>query len=93
MQIVNLHLIEEFKRVHAEAGRPMKEWIDRTSGAEWTKPVDVRRMFSSASFVEDYVIFNIGGNKYRLLTEIFYRLKRVNILRVGTHREYDKWKF
>lgn len=92
MQIANLHIIEKFKRVHTGIGKPIKEWVNKTLAANWKTPGDVRKIFSSASFVKSFVIFNIGGNKYRLLTRIFYDLKVVDILKIGTHDEYDRWK-
>ena len=84
MQVANLRLIENFKRIHVGAGKPLKGWLDKTIDANWKIPMDVKEIFASASFVKQFVIFNIGGNKYRLLTRIFYELQIVDILKVGT---------
>ena len=64
------------------------------SRAEWKSPADVKSMFgASVDFVADSrVIFDIAGNKYRLLVHVAYRFKRVLIKFVGTHAEYDKIK-
>lgn len=70
----------------------MREWVEKVFAAEWKTPADIKKIFASASFVKGYVIFNVGGNKYRLLTEILYNMRKVRILRVGTHAEYDRWK-
>jgi mRNA interferase HigB len=92
MQIANVRLIENFKRRYAGSRVSIEDWANKTFAANWAQPGDVREIFSSASFVKDFVIFNIGGNKYRLLTRIFYKLKVVDILKVGTHEDYDRWK-
>lgn len=92
MQIRNLHVIDRFKNAHADARAPMNEWIAKTLAADWSTTADLRETFGSASFVKRFVIFNIGGNKYRLLAEILYRAKTVRIYKAGTHDEYGRWK-
>ncbi len=60
----------------------------------WHSWADVRAEFGTGSIVGNCVVFNIGGNKYRLITRILYRSQKVFILKVMTHAEYDanKWK-
>ncbi|MGL5095108.1 MAG: type II toxin-antitoxin system HigB family toxin, partial [Planctomycetia bacterium] len=60
----------------------------------WRSWSDVKAEFGSASLVGNCVVFNIGGNKYRLATRILYRSRKVFVLRVMTHAEYDEksWK-
>lgn len=59
--------------------------------AEWSRPTDIKEMFRSADVLaNDRVAFNIGGNKYRLITAVHYRGRRIYIRFVGTHAEYDK---
>jgi mRNA interferase HigB len=59
--------------------------------AEWSRPTDIKEMFRSADILaNDRVVFNIGGNKYRLVAAVHYRGKRVYIRFVGTHSEYDR---
>ena len=61
------------------------------SKVEWSGPADVRVMFGSADFVADNrVIFDIGGNKFRIVARVSYRFKRVLVKFIGTHREYDQ---
>ena len=76
----------------APAGRvPLRAWHSAVSKAEWATTADIREMSRSADFVADNrVIFNIGGNKYRLSVHVSYEYKRVLIKFIGTHREYDK---
>ena len=59
--------------------------------AEWSRPTDVKSMFRSADILSNgRAIFDIGGNKYRLVVAIHYRGKRIYVRFIGTHKEYDK---
>lgn len=59
--------------------------------AEWRTPQDVRNDFNSVDFVgDDRVIFDIGGDSYRLVVRISYPFKQVLVKFVGTHAEYDR---
>ena len=79
------------QRGRADAEQPLLAWFRETESAIWRSPSDIKKRFASASFVgNDRVIFNIGGNKYRLVVAIRYDLQIVFIRFVGTHSEYDK---
>lgn len=69
-------------------------WFRIAKKASWQNLADVRSTFATADAVEQWTVFNIKGNKYRLITEINYRIRRVYIRHVLTHAEYDqeKWK-
>jgi mRNA interferase HigB len=55
--------------------------------------LDIKARYSSASFLSDNrVVFNVKGNKYRLLVKVGFNLQTVIIQRIGTHAEYDKWE-
>jgi mRNA interferase HigB len=59
--------------------------------ANWTKPTDVKLMFRSADILRnERVVFDIGGNKYRMVAAVHYRGKRVYVRFIGTHAEYDQ---
>jgi len=65
--------------------------VSVVKAADWSKPTDMKAMFRSADILaNDRVVFNIGGNKYRLVVAVHYRDKRVYIRFVGTHAEYDR---
>jgi len=75
---------------HADAQSPLLSWYGHALHAEWTTPADVKADFGTASILKNgRVVFNIHGNKYRLITEIHYPAKIVFIKFVGTHKEYD----
>jgi mRNA interferase HigB len=91
MNVIALKALRDFWATHPQAEGPLKAWYALVSKAEWAGPADVRAQFNSADFVADNrVIFNIGGNKYRLIVRVAYLHKRVLIKFVGTHNEYDK---
>jgi mRNA interferase HigB len=74
-----------------DAEPPLRAWAHIVRAAEWAKPTDVKLMFRSADILaNDRVIFDIGGNKYRLVAAVHYRGKRVYVRFVGTHQDYDR---
>lgn len=75
----------------SDSEQALKAWFAETSKAQWTTPADIKRDYRNASFVADNrVVFNIAGNKYRLVVHVNYRLGIVLTKFIGTHREYDK---
>jgi mRNA interferase HigB len=65
--------------------------VSVVKAADWSKPTDIKDMFRSADVLaNDRVVFNIGGNKYRLVVAVHYRGKRVYVRFVGTHAAYDR---
>ena len=75
---------------HADARDPVMAWNLQVKAADWASPTDVKRDFRSASILKDgRAVFNIAGNKYRLVVWINYAYRVVYIRFVGTHRQYD----
>jgi mRNA interferase HigB len=73
-----------------DAEQPLRAWVHIVKAADWSKPTDVKKMFNSADLLVDgRVIFDIGGNKYRLVAAVHYRGKRVYVRFIGTHKEYN----
>lgn len=75
----------------AEARQPLLAWFKEVEAASWNRPADIKRLYRSADFVGDGgVIFNIGGNRYRLIVWVKYSAILVRIKWVGTHAAYDE---
>ena len=75
----------------ADAEMPLRAWHAETRAARWRSPAEVRSPFRTASILKSgRVVFNIAGNKYRLVAEIRYDLGIVFVRFVGTHAEYDR---
>ena len=80
-----------FWKIHPRAEGPLNAWYAIVRAAQWRDPRDVRARFGSADFVGDNrVVFDIGGNNYRVVVRISYRFKQVLIKFVGTHADYDR---
>ncbi|HEY5412774.1 MAG TPA: type II toxin-antitoxin system HigB family toxin [Caulobacteraceae bacterium] len=90
MHVISRKRLKDFWEIHPQAEGPLRAWFRAASMAEWSSSHDVRTQFGSADFVGDRVVFDIGGNKYRLVVHIAYRFKRLLIRFVGTHEEYDR---
>ncbi len=75
---------------------PLRAWYTHVSNksVDWKNWTDIKAEFASASHVGNCVVFNIGGNKYRLIVRVLFPSHKVFILKVMTHKEYDdgKWK-
>jgi mRNA interferase HigB len=72
---------------------PLTAWHSHVSHCDWTNWAEVRSEYATADLVGSGVVFNIGGNKYRLVTRILYVCHKVFVLKVMTHAEYDKQKW
>lgn len=92
MEIVNSVELLRFGMRHARARSSLDSWIKATTQATWKSFKDVRQVFRSADIVKDLVIFDIGGNNYRLIASIDYNDQRIHILEIMTHSEYDRWQ-
>ncbi len=81
----------DFWKRHPEAEQSLRAWFSEAVHALWEQPKDIKARFSSASFLTNSrVVFNIEGNKYRLVAHVRYEMGRMYIRFVGTHAEYDK---
>ncbi len=94
MQIIAKRKLREFWTIHNQAEAPLKAWYALVVKADWSSPQDVKDEFgNTVDFVADNrIIFDIGGNKFRLIVHVTYRFKRVLIKFVGTHEEYNRIK-
>ena len=94
MRVVSRKALREFVRAHKDAETPLDDWYRIAKRLRWTGLVDVRKTYPHADAVGEFTIFNIGGNKYRLVTHIHYRTGKVYIRHVMTHEEYSRgnWK-
>jgi len=94
MRILGLPKLEEFKRNHADARRPLDAWRLEVESTEWQTSQDIKQSYRNADFLADNrVIFNIKGNTYRLAVQVRYRNGLVVVEWIGTHAEYSKKRF
>lgn len=91
--IVALRTLKEHWEIpgRADSEQQLKAWYQEVKMAEWKTPNDIKAQYKSASIVGDNrIVFNICGNKYRLVVKVNYISEWVFIRFVGTHKEYDK---
>jgi mRNA interferase HigB len=94
MKVVGRDKLVAFWARHTAAKSALETWFNETQEATWAKPKDIKDRYRSASFLADNrVIFNIRGNRYRLVVKVRYRNGIVLIEWVGTHAQYDKQRF
>ena len=94
MKIIAKPILRNFWFKNQNAKIPLLDWYQQSRKASWDNLADAKKLFQHADLVGECVVFNIGGNKYRLITKINYRAKIIYIRFVLTHKEYDqnKWK-
>lgn len=99
MRVISLKPLREFWDHHQDAEAPLKLWYKTTKDSTWSSLQDLRRTYPHADGVktsggETLTVFNIGGNKYRLIVRIRYDYQLVNVRAVLTHEDYDEgdWK-
>jgi mRNA interferase HigB len=91
MRVLSRSTLREFWKRHAGAEQPLKAWFAEAVRASWKRPQHVRNEYPSASFVADNrIVFNIAGNKYRLVVHVNYHYQTVYIKFIGTHAEYER---
>jgi mRNA interferase HigB len=94
MHVISRKKLGEAAAKYSDLDGPLDAWFHIAKAASWRSMADVRRTFSSADAVGKWTVFNIKGNKYRLIAEINYTFGRIYIRHVLTHAEYDRgdWK-
>ncbi len=92
MQVIAKRTLREFLSRHPAAETPLKLWYARAARARWVRPADLRAQFGATiDFVTgNRTIFDVGGNKYRLVVKIDYGVGLVLIRFVGVHAAYDR---
>lgn len=94
MHIISRKRLKEAALRHRDLEAALDAWFRIAKRASWQSLAEARRTFSNADSVGKWTVFNIKGNKYRLVAEINYRFQRLYIRHVLTHSEYsqEKWK-
>ncbi|HNC94787.1 MAG TPA: type II toxin-antitoxin system HigB family toxin [Myxococcota bacterium] len=91
MRLYNRSTLRAFWEQHSTAEEPLRRWYKDVKNAAWKGPADIKNSYSSASFIgSDRVVFNIGGNSYRLICRIDYRNQVVQVRFLGTHAAYNQ---
>ncbi len=90
MRIIARKTLREFWQEHPDAEQSLQAWYHDVKQAIWRNPADIKAVYRNASFVaNNRVVFNIKGNKYRLVVAVQYDFGIVFIRFIGTHQDYD----
>ncbi len=93
MRIISRGTLRDFwtKPEYKDSEQSLRSWFQVTLAANWSNSSDIKSIYGSASIVGDNrIVFNIAGNKYRLVVKINYHYQVVYIRFIGTHKQYDK---
>jgi len=89
--VIAKKILREFWEKQPDSEEQLKTWYKEASKANWENPMDIKSQYTRASILKSSrVVFDICGNKYRLVVEINYLRKWVFIRFIGTHSGYDK---
>ena len=91
MHVITRKTLQDCWEKYPPSEQPLKAWYTEAIHSAWNNPNDIKEKYGSADILPgNRVVFNIGGNKYRLIVKIAYKVQLVYIRFVGTHSEYDK---
>ena len=99
MNVITRRRLLDFANRHPDASESLDRWYRVAHAARWQSLDDLRQTFPHADLARvasgnTVTVFNVGGNKFRLVAAIHYNRQRVYVLRILTHAEYDResWK-
>lgn len=91
MRVIAKKILREFWQKHSDCEQQLKAWFQESSKSEWKSPNDIKKEYPGASILaNNRIVFNIKGNKYRLIVRINYDYQMIWIRFIETHSEYDK---
>jgi mRNA interferase HigB len=93
MHVITRRQLREFCQTHADSCEALYDWYSTASQASWQNLLEVQEIYPKAEAVSNFTVFNIKGNRYRLITDVQYRKQLIYIKYVLTHAEYDKEKW
>jgi mRNA interferase HigB len=90
MHVISRKALREFWQRHPDSEQPLRRWHTIVTKTNFDNFAELREAFPSSDLVGDLIVFNIGGNKYRLIASVHFNRQKVYIRRVLTHIEYDR---
>ncbi len=97
MHVISKKRLDEFVCQYPEASSPLYAWYQVVKRVDWIHFADLRDIYASADAVGEFVVFNIGGNKYRLIAHVHYAREGAHgtifVRHVLTHKEYDRGRW
>ena len=94
MHVISRKTLRQFWQQHPDSEMALARWFKIMEQTDFKNVAELRAVFPTADIVDQWIVFNIGGNKFRLIVSAHFNRNRLYIRHVLTHREYDKgnWK-
>jgi mRNA interferase HigB len=94
MHVISRKSLRTFWERHPDSELPLRRWYKIIANTNFTTFAELRKVYPSADFVENLVVFNVGGNKFRLIASVHFNRGKVYVRHVLTHAQYDRgeWK-
>lgn len=92
MHIISKRRLREFWTIHPGSINALLHWHTTLEHAQATDFSTLKTVFNTVDWVSGYVVFDVGGNKYRIVADVVFRSQTVFIKYIFTHKEYDSWK-
>jgi mRNA interferase HigB len=94
LRVISKRALREFREAHPASASPLAVWYSAIKHASLENPGELRAIFGSVDFVGKLVVFNVGGNKFRLIAGVDYQCQVVYVNHILTHKMYDEgtWK-
>lgn len=90
MRVIKRAALEHFWQRHPDAKTSLESWFSVVRTASWKTPAEMKQVYPNADLVGRRTVFNIAGNKYRLIARVNYQTQLVFVLYLPTHAEYDR---
>jgi len=92
MRLISNRALRDFAAVHPESDGPLQAWRRLVEHNAFRTFADLKRVFNSMDKVAEYYVFNIAGNRYRVIAAIHSNTQSLYVRAVFTHRDYDNWR-
>ena len=92
MRIISNKTLRDFAELHPQAADALQNWRKKLESSSPRSFAELKQIFNSVDKVGNYYVFNIAGNRYRLIAAIHFNTQTVYIRSIFTHGEYDLWK-
>ena len=90
MRIIARNTIRNFWEAYPETEQELRSWVQEAEHAKWESPQKLKQQYGHASIITGKrIVFNINGNRYRLIVDIEFRLQIIFVVWFGNHKEYD----
>ncbi len=92
MRVISNKALVDFAALHPPAATALQAWRRIVEASTFRSFADLKRAFNATDRVKNFYVFDIGGNKYRIVAAIHFDTQKLFVRHVFTHREYDAWK-